>query len=258
MGTPYRSGAYYSNQVNLGFNAQWTPLIGTSTTYANTILRYETGSIALGQDNDENTGSQSILFAILPKVNLVFGAIIDDISYDKISRGYTSYTGNTGLDWQVLPTLSVGARLGGTYTTASQIGSSSSPYAAATLAWKLGARSSLNFNYTHSVVPTDVVSAEGQIADRFDTTFSYDITPKLNAHLDGILTHGEYTQYLAAPGATNPNFSEDDTGLDTGLVYHLNTLVDLSLGYEFDGVFSQQNARDYTRDQIYVGIRGTY
>jgi hypothetical protein len=257
VGTPYRSGAYYDNMVNLGFNAQWTPLFGTATTYANNIIKYETGSIATGQDNIENTGSQSFLFAIMKKVNLVFGGIIDNTSYDGIARGYTSYTGNTGLDWQALPSLSIGGRIGASYTEAEQSGSYTTPYAAATVFWQLGARSWLKFNYSHSVVPTDVVTAEGQVADRFDTTFSYDITPKLNAHLDGILTHGEYTSELTAPGTT-PNFSENDYGLDLGVIYHLNNLIDLSTGYILSGVSSDLGIRDYTRDQIYVGIRGSY
>jgi hypothetical protein len=256
-GTPYRSGAYYSNMVNIGFNAQWTPLLSTTTTYANNIIKYENSSISTGQDNMENTGSQNFLFAILPKVNLVFGGIIDNTSYDNVARGYTSYTGNTGIDWQVLPSLSVGARVGGSYDEVEQTGSSVSPYAAVTVAWQLGARSSLNFNYTHSVVPTDVTTAEGQIADRFDTTFTYNITPKLNAHLDGIFTHGEYTTDFTAPGTT-PDFSENDFGLDTGLVYHLNNVVDLSVGYLFSGVSSEESFRNYTRDQIYLGVRGTY
>ena len=257
VGTPYRSGAYYDNMINLGFNGQWTPLFGTSTTYANNIIKYETNSIATGQDNVENTISQSFLFAILPKVNLVFGAIYDDTSYDSIARGYTSYTGDTGLDWQALPTLSIGGRVGASYTDAEQAGSTVTPYGAVTVNWQLGARSSLKFDYTHSVVPTDLVSAEGQVADRFDTTFTYNISPKLNVHLDGIFTYGQYTQDLTAPGTT-PNFNEDDFGLDTGVVYHLNNLIDLSAGYLLSGVSSQLSIRDYTRDQIYVGVRGTY
>lgn len=257
IGTPYRSGAYYANTVNLGFNAQWTPLFGTSTTYANNIIKYETSSIATGQDNIENTVGQNFLFAILPKVNLVFGAIYDDTSYDSVARGYTSYTGTTGLDWQALPTLSIGGRVGASYITAEQAGSSASPYGAVTVNWQLGARSSLKFDYTHSVVPTDLVSAEAQIGDRFDTTFTYNITPKINVHLDGIFTYGQYTTELSSPGSAS-NFSEDDYGIDTGAVYHLNNLIDLSAGYLLSGVSSQLSFRDYTRNQVYIGIRGTY
>ena len=100
IGTNFRDGAYYANTINASFSAQWTPLFSTLTTYANTVIKYENSAIALEQDSMENTGSQSFSFAILPKINFVVGGIVDNVSYDDISRqGYTSYTGfDTGLE----------------------------------------------------------------------------------------------------------------------------------------------------------------
>ncbi len=39
-GTPYRDGQNLSNAFTAGFSGQWTPLIGSQTTYSNTIVRY--------------------------------------------------------------------------------------------------------------------------------------------------------------------------------------------------------------------------
>ncbi len=262
-GSPYFSGAYASNQVNAGFNAQWTPLFGTITNYSNTLIHYDhTGNVnnpgpGFLQDSMENTGVQSFTFAIRPKVVLVFGGIVDNISYDHIVRGYTSYTGDAGADWQVLPSILIGGRVGGTVTDAELSGTSASPYATATLAWQLGAKSSLSLNYSHEVVPTDVFTAEAQIADRFNALFKYDITPNISSHLQGTLTEGDYTQSLTTPG-TSPSFTETDYAIDTGLTYHLDKHFDFDLGYILTGISSQQNFRDYTRDQVYLGVRGTY
>jgi hypothetical protein len=182
---------------------------------------------------------------------------VDEINYDHLDRGYTSYTGNGGLDWQALPSLSLGGRVGLTDTDTDQSGSSLSPYAAVTLNWQLGKRSALNFSYVHDVVPTDVTTAEGQVADRFITTFRYDITPDITAHVAGNYTHGQYTQELMT-GNGGPDFSEDDIAVDMGLAYHLNSHFDFETGYIFSDVSSGASARDYTRDQIYLGVRGTY
>ena len=95
------------------------------------------------------------------------------------------------------------------------------------------------------------------MADRLSTTLRYDITPDLTAHLTGVFTHGEYTQSLLTPG-TISSFSEDDLGLDMGLAYHVNRHLDLEAGYIFSDVSSQLGFRDYTRNQIYLGVRGTY
>jgi hypothetical protein len=45
---------------------------------------------------------------------------------------------------------------------------------------------------------------------------------------------------------------------DTGVTYHYNQYLDLEGGYIFSDVSSQFNFENYTDNQIYLGIRGTY
>lgn len=256
-GTLYQSGAYISNTFNGSFNAQWTPLVSTLVTYANTIVDYQNAATAVGQNSVENTGSGTIGFAILPKITLDFGGIVDDIAYDQVSRGYTSLTGITGINWQALPSLALSGSVGGSVTDTEQASTSTTPYGALTLNWQLGARSSLSFNYAHEVVPTDVTQADGQVADRFGTLFRYDIIPDLSVHLEGTFTHGNYTSALISPN-TVPGFTENDFAIDVGLTYHINSHFDVNLGNIYSGVSSGESYRDYNRDQIYLGVRGIY
>jgi hypothetical protein len=202
----------------------------------------------------ENTLGQNVGFAILPKITFVLGGIFDTIDYKFIDRGYTTYTGNTGVDWQILPSMSLGVRVGGTVIDATQTGTSATPYASLTYNWKIGARSSLTFDYAHEVAPTDVYTAQAQIADRFDSTFRYDLTTRLSANIEGIFTHGNY----AGSVYTGPSFSENDYAIQSGLSYTLNSNLAFDLGYIFSGVASGISARDYARNQVYVGVRGTY
>jgi opacity protein-like surface antigen len=259
VGTPFRNGSYYSNIANFVFDAQWSPLFGTQTTYSNIAIFYEDQGIATTQNSDENTVAQDFRFAIAPKFNFLFGFIYDNINYFDFDRGYTDYTGDIGLDWQALPSVSFGIRAGGTYTVPAESGvaDSVSPYAAVTLGWQLGKRSSLSFSYTHNVVPTDVVNAIGEEADRFSVRFAYDVTQRITLHLEGIETHAEYRSSLLAPGSS-PSFSEDDVGVDLGAEYHLSDNFSFEAGYLLSDVSSQENSRDYTRNQVYVGVRGTY
>ena len=256
-GTPFRAGGYINNVATADFTAQWTPLFSTVTTYSNSFYDYQNDAIAAGQNSDENIGTEDFRFAVLPKVNLVFGGIIDNISYDTAQRGYTSYTGNVGIDWQALPSLSIGGRVGATVTMPDHLDSSVSPYGSVGVDWRLGARSTLNFNYAHNVVPTDVLAATGQVADRFTLRFSYDVTPSITVHAQGIITHSEYTQSLIQASAA-PNFTENVYGIDTGFSYHFNPHFDFEGGYLFSDISSQESFRDYTRNQVYLGVRGTY
>ncbi len=256
-GTLFRNGAYIDNLSSVEFTAKWTPLVGSVTTYTNNVVAYQDSAIAIEQNNMQNTVNQDINFAILPTYSLVFGGIFDNVSYESISRGYTNYTGNVGVDWQTTPSLVIGFRGGGTITDGQNVGTSSSPYASLTANWRLGQRSSLDFNYVHNVVNTDVIAAVGQEADRVTSKFKYDITPSISAHLEGIFTHSDYTAKLILPG-TVPSFTEDVLAVDAGLDYHFNKNFDFDMGYTFTNVSSQLAFREYTRDQVYLGVRGTY
>lgn len=256
-GTNYQNGAYIANVLNGTLTAQWTPLFGTTTTYANTIVRYDNSAVALNQNNIENTGSQTFSFAILPKISANFGGIVDDVNYDETSRGYTAYTGFIGMQWQALPSLSASGQVGGTYVEIVQAPAYTSPYAALAINWTLGKRSALTFNYSHEVTPTDQIGANGQIADRFTANFRYDITSSLSSHLQGIFTNADITQELLISGAGS-SYTEASYELDAGLSYHYNNYLDLDSGVILSGVSSDISVNDYSRDQVYVGVRGTY
>ncbi len=255
-GTSYVSGPYFSNIINANASAQWTPLFSTTTTYANTLVQYQNTAEALGQNSVENTGSHTFNFAVLPKVVLAVGAIGDDISYDQVNRGYTTYTGFVGAQWQILPSLSLNVRGGGSYTKAAGNQTSLSPYASVESIWTLGARSSLTFDYAHEVAPTDQIGADAEIVDRASASFQYSITPSLSAQAQGILTHANITSNLGLSGL--PSYQENDYGLDLTGTYHYNNYLDFEAGYLLTGVSSDLIFRDYTRNQIYVGVRGTY
>ena len=256
VGTVFRNGEYYENIATAQFSAQWTPLFGTLTDYSNTALLYNDQAISQFQNYDENTISNDFRFAFFPKYNYVLGLILDHLDYFEDARGYTEYTVDTGIDWQALPNLSVSVRGGATMLQAQGVPSSINPYASVSVDWHLGKRSELTFTYLHNVVPTDVFNAVGQDADRFSVRFSYDITARLSAYFDSTLTHSEYTSSLLQDNV--PGFSEDDLGLDLGLTYHINANFSIEGGYLLSDISSQEDVRDYTRNQVYIGVRGTY
>jgi hypothetical protein len=262
-GTNYQNGPYIANILNGSLSAQWTPLIGTTTGYSNSIVAYEDSQVGNAQNSVENTGSQSIGFAILPKINLSFGGIADDTSYETADRGYTSYTGFTGVSWAALPSVSVSGRAGGTYTetvqSAQNQGSSGSfsPYAAFSVGWTLGARSSLAFDYAHEITPTDQALANGQSSDRVSANFNYAINPDISTFLAGIYTLADVSSSLLASSSIEA-YTQTSYEVDTGFSYHYNNYLNFDAGVQISGVSSGPADSDYTRDRISVGVRGTY
>ncbi len=256
VGTPFRNGGYFINTATADLEAQWAPKFSTSTNYANVAILYEDSQIGGNQNYDENTLTHDFRFALLPKFNFTAGGIFDDTEYFQSDRSFTNYTGDVGVDWQALPNLSASARVGGTVTTSNTQSSFASPYASATVDWRLGKRSDFTFSYLHNVVPTDVFDSIAQEADRFTVRLNYDITARLTAHLAATYTHSDYTSEVLQNGI--PSFTEEDIGVDTGLVYRLTDNVSFEAGYLLSDISSQEDYRDYTRNQVYLGVRGTY
>jgi hypothetical protein len=256
-GTSYQNGPYITNVFNGTLSSQWTPLLGTSTTYSNTITRYDDSSVAMFQNSVENIGSQTFSFAFFPKVSLSFGGIVDDISYDDVARGYTNYTGFVGAQWQALPSLSITGRGGASYTEYDVNFTQISPYAALSVNWGLGAHSSLSFSYAHEVTPAEQGFSSGQTSDRFSGGFNYNITSSLSASLQGIFTYGVVGQQAQNSGQAS--YNQNNYEIDPGLTYHYNNYLDFNAGFVFSGVTGDSNVvSTYERNQAFLGVRGTY
>ncbi len=260
VGTNYQNGAYLSNLFNGTLSAQWSPKFSTTATFANTVIRYDDSVLGEQQNSVEDNGSFTASYAFLPKIAASAGFQVDDITYQSGDRGYTSYTFFGGGNWQALPSLSVTGRGGVSVTeTVGDDTDEISPYAALQINWNLGARSALAFSYSHEVTPASQVGAEGQLSDRFSANFSYQITPRLSTHLLGAFTDSTVTQDLAVSNSGLPNDYEQLVyEIDTGLAYSYNSNLSFDGGFTFSGVNSDIDNNNYTRDEVYIGVRGTY
>ena len=256
-GTAFRNGAYFFNSFNGSFFAQWTPLFGTTTTYANNFINYQDPTVGDSGDDVENTGSQTFSYALLPKISASIGGIVDNVAYKDDLRGYSNYTAFLGLQWQALPSVSLSVRGGASYTETVNDLTSLSPYGALSLSWNLGERSNLSFDYSHEVTPSSQIGAQGQESDRVNAGFSYNITPRLSARLEGTYTSSSVTQSLATEGIT---ISTNETVfyVDTSLSYRFDKYFDIDTGITESANKSDTSDRNYTRSQVYAGIRGTY
>ncbi len=266
VGTNFQNGPYFSNGINGTLTAQLTPLFSTSTTYSNNAVFYEDSGVSQNQNSVENTGTESFSYAIFPKVFATLGGVVDEIGYQSADRGYITYTGFAGGSWQILPTLSFSARGGGTYIEP-QVGSGSlSPYAALTINWTLGARSTLTFDYAHSITPTDEIGANGQTSDRLSSSFNYAITQRLSCSLSGILTFASVSSDLTVPGGSGQSGSEQSYAVNAGVNYQYSSRISFQTGVSLSGVDLGGNntggfpglGSSYDRREVYIGVSGTY
>jgi len=265
-GTPYRNGQNISNAFSSGASMQWTPLVGSQTTYGNTLVRYlDNPSISAAEDSLENTLSETVSFTVVPTISVNLGGIFDEIAYDSNPRGYTSYTGFVGGTWQALPNVTTSLRAGGSYTQSKQLlpsgqatnTATTSPYVDLSGSWQIGQRSSLTGDYSHEVTPSDYFGSNGQISDRFSANFNYLITPQLTSHVQVTYTNGDITGGLIYSSGLS-SYTEVTYGADAGLSYNFVKYFSLTFDISLSGVSSGLPDSSYTRDQVTFGLRGTY
>lgn len=255
-----RNGNYINNTASLQGSFQWTPKFGTVTTYTNDLYDYEDQITKQTNNNMSQTVNQDLRFLIDPTVTIVTGGIFQNVSYEYADRSYNVYTGNVGADWTLSPQVTVTGRVGGQYFDPGDGGSgSTSPYGSLGLNWVLGARSNLSVKYSHSLSQTDIATAYAQEADTITSTFSYQWTPRFSTSLQGLYTFGSYTTQTDIPNSGMGDYEENVATLTLGATYKLNEWLDLDASYRFTNVANDTlRDREYTRNQISLGIRGTY
>ena len=264
-GTPYRNGQQISNAFSAGLSAQWTPIIGSQTTYGNTLVRYLNEDEALVQNSLENTASQSLSVSVVPTVSANLGGIFDTLSYDQNGRGYTSYTGFLGTTWQALPNVSTSFRAGASYTETPQVQADGSttnsasfgPYADISGSWQIGARSSLTGDYSHEVTPTDNSGSNGQEADRVSANFNYAVNPQLSTHLQLSYTYSVISGAFIYQSGLG-SYDETVYAVDAGASYGFIKFFSLTFDVTESGGSTQEPGSSYTRDEVSFGVRGTY
>jgi hypothetical protein len=263
--TLFRSGEYINNTGTIQFNAQWERKFGTVTSYTNDIIAYQDSVIAFNQNRMAHSLNHDFRFLILPTVTFVAGGMYENVAYEQSPRSYQNFVGNIGVDWSVTPQLTIGGRIGGAITDLDGAnGTYTSPYGTITMNWVLGARSSLDATYTHSVSQTDVAFAYAQESDTLTMAFKYQVTPRIYTRVLGLISYGQYDNelLLGLPGfggvTVANSFKEWVAQADLAAGYKLDENISFEAGYNYTIVDSEFSARDYDRNRVYISVRGTY
>jgi hypothetical protein len=256
-----RDGTYINNSFTMEGEIQWLPKFGTITTYSNDFFDYFNKVISRNEDRLENSVANDLRFQILPTTNFIVGGSFRNVDYFDSFRDSNTFTGYVGADHSLSPTLLIGGRVGASYLTLlnNVPGGSSdyfSPYGTMFLNWKVGAKSTLDASYAHEVSTTDASSFYGQESDKFSIGFRYQWTPKFSNKLQFLYNLGNFEQRLGTTGIT---FEEDVAAVDLSGTYQINNYLDVEAGYTYTSVINEDiRAREYDRNRVYIGIRGTY
>jgi len=255
-----RLGSNYLNEFSAAATAKWTERFSTLTTYRNNYEHYVDSSVGNTNNYDENTLSNDFRITVLPTTTAVVNLTGDRIDYETIPRSNTGFIFSVGADHYLTPVWLLSGRAGGEFRMYdnSTFGDQLSPYASLDMIWNYAPKSSLKFSYQHTTAITDISSYSDAETDQFSVGIEHYFTPKFSV--------GASAQYVLAVYQSRDSFTPVSGDLDENTAnfnlhagYEFNQYLSFLAGYTYSFVSSEvSSGRDYDRNQVYIGVRGTY
>jgi hypothetical protein len=266
---------------SIGLTEQTTVVLG----YSNQYYDYEEegdNSRSAFLDRVEHLGSINLRQVILPKTVGIAGyqfEVVDYNSSDDIGFGAQTYEADErdstshyfylGVDQGITATLNASLRGGVQYTEydfdsplLNNLDDSRwSPYVDANITWLYLEGSYAQLGVRHQRAQTDVgfVPMNGGIVPNMDAE-STTVYGSVNHRVYGGLVGSLIAQYQKSVYETDvtDDFSDDYFMAGLNLTYEINKFLAAEVGYNYDRLDSELDFRSFTRNRVYVGIRGTY
>jgi hypothetical protein len=244
-------------------------------------------------DRMEHLASINLRAVVLPKTVLVGGyqyEIVDYSSSDSIGdpfnpalrfnaeeRNSTSHYFYGGVDQALTPTLNASLRAGAQLTEYDDLNrilllnpslddSRWSPYVDANATWLYTPGSYAQLGVRHQRAQTDVgfVSTGALFSPNLDaesTSVYGSVSHRIGAFIASAIASYQMSTYDVERG---DEFQDDYFMAGVNLVYEINRFLALEAGYNFDDLSSDldedsaREFRSFSRNRVYVGVRGTY
>jgi hypothetical protein len=286
LSTPLRvSGNNVHNTATLSGTAALTQLLDLKASYENDLYAYQ--QLAGDVPQPQTVPSYS---ALLDRMYQLFSLDLDwkvqpdltgVLGYQYGHTGYTSPEGivfsspghaiafskqrnsdshffYVGADKDFTSELHGSIRAGGEYMDYYNVHTSKvSPYVDASMTWQYAQSSTAQVGIKHLHNATDVVGATASPVLDSESTAAYaSVNHKLTGDLTGSLL-GQFQRSTFNGGSVNGQ-SEDFLILGLNLAYRITPYLSGEAGYNWNKLVSDISTRDYTRNQIYIGVRATY
>lgn len=255
-----RLGDGWTNTASIEGIAQWAERFSTSTTYRNEIQRYDDSAVAFTNDYIQHEVAQDFLFSVLPTTTAVLNYTFTSTDYDEIDRDFDSHRILVGADHYLLPTWLLSGRAGAEFTEYgnSLLEDGVGPYVNIATVWNYLPGSSVRLGYTYGTSLTDDANFGSSEGHTFDFGLSHAITAKFTAgtRLGATLQTFEQNQRLNL-GVTQ-DIDEQSFFGEVFASYAITEYLSADAGYRHSFVDSDNLAREYWRNQVWIGLTGKY
>ncbi|MDD5260598.1 MAG: outer membrane beta-barrel protein [Methylacidiphilales bacterium] len=254
-----RQGNGWINNANGDLTYSWTRRFSTVTGYHNSFNGYEDRQVNFDNEFVQHGVTQDFRLQVLEPTTAVLSYGFDNYDYAHINRDYSTHLFTVGADHYLLREWLVTGRFGAQYVEYENPLEKGgfNPYVSVRTAWFYLPRCTLAASYNLGTDVTDFSSYGSQYRHNFGLSIDHSWTPRFTTGGSISLQFADYSQNQAlVAGAGNQN--------ETTLVYDLHAAfaitdwLSVNTGYTYTQVDSGDAARKYERNQVYIGVRGTY
>lgn len=266
----------FRNRAVLSGDAQLTPVWSVLGAYENSFYDYKddgTGSYSALLDRMEHLFRADLRYMLTPNTT-VFGGYqygVNDYRSDEFlavgstlrgeDRSSTSHYGYVGGEHKFSSVLSVEGRVGAQFVNYDELDQDdTSPYLDVIGTYNYVAGSYLKLGLRQAHNATDVA---GSATSAADVTLDQDTTTlyaAVNHRLTAAVTANALLQYQHSiyNGGTVDGEADDYITLALSVAYKLNRNWSVEASYAFDHLSSDIDGRDFSRNRVAAGVRGTY
>ncbi|MDZ4789418.1 MAG: outer membrane beta-barrel protein [Blastochloris sp.] len=254
-----RLGNGYSNDLNLDATYAWTERFSTVTGYNNTIASYEDPIISLGNDYVKHGVTQDFRLSVLPTTTAVVAYAYDTFDYEKSPRDFDTHTLTVGADHYLLREWLISGRVGAQYLMNENpiLDDNLGPYANIKSVWNFLPRSSFTAGYSFRTQVTDAAVFGNQQTHTFDLGVSHAWTARFSTSLSAQYALASFDQNQSLI-PVNQSFYENTFSAQLRASYAWTDWLSTDAGYIRSMSDSNVFGREFERNQVYIGIRGTY
>jgi hypothetical protein len=279
VSTPLRSEeSNIRNLANARYIGQYTPLFGLEVGYQNTYYSYDQegiGSYSALLDRTEHLIRAETRWTITPTLAGILGYWYEDVGFngdDDVSLFFPGVEGDIrdshshfivgGVDYTVSPHCFVSVRGGAQNVIYDNLPGEPdewNPFADVNTTFeylegsyfRLGAKYGRTRTDMLSIVAVDSVTLDQEAFTVYGMV-DHKLMENLTARASGQLQFGEFE---------GGGFDGEKEGLylaGISLVYDLSQYLALEGGYSYDRLDSDDNSRSYTRNRLFLGVRGQF
>jgi hypothetical protein len=263
---PYRTeGSNTRNYADLASINQITPLIGLEVGYRNNLYNYEDANYSAALDRIEHRIRGESRWTLTPTLAGVVGYWYEMVDFSETGapgsglgddRNSDSHFIVGGADYTVSPQGFVSIRGGAQNIIYDNDAYDDdwSPFVDVSMTCEYLEGSYFRAGGMYGRNRTDANALDQETGTIYGLV-NHKLTEELTARATGQLQFGEFNS--PGGGALN-NENENLYLLGLSLTYELSQYLALEAGYNYDRVDSDENQRTYTRNRVFLGVRGQF